>query len=159
MATVIQPTGIIEAPLTVVERLAKRFVIEPSGCWSWTGHRDSWGYGVFSVRGAGRRAHRVVWELTKGKVDVTLQIDHLCRNRACVNPEHLELVTARVNALRSHMFRTLKTHCKRGHEFTPENSCWRWSEYYKSRQRTCRACLNARVAKWRSNKKILEAHI
>lgn len=93
-----------------------------SGCWIWTANLRQ-GYGVFRL-GALRPAHRVAWEWAKGPVPDGLPLDHLCRNRACVRPSHLEPVTHRENILRGNGFsgrNARKTHCKRGHPLSGEN--------------------------------------
>lgn len=69
-------------------------------CWEWTSYRDKDGYGMFCLRRAGRRAHCVAWTIEHGQIPDGLEIDHLCRNRACVRPSHMELVTHRENLLR-----------------------------------------------------------
>lgn len=89
-------------------------------CWKWTGVMHSEGYGKI-----GRKyAHRVFYERLRGPIPEGLQIDHLCRNRACVNPDHLEAVTQEINLLRGNSPAAIaarKTHCIRGHELIPEN--------------------------------------
>jgi hypothetical protein len=79
------------------------------GCWLWRGNVSKGGYGLFTrpkpqrpdhLKGKGEPAHRVAWELTHGAIAGTLQIDHLCRNKLCVNPAHMELVTASENTRR-----------------------------------------------------------
>lgn len=107
-------------------------------CWEWTSGRTAAGYGRFYL--AKRKpvyAHRYTWELLRGSIPDGLQIDHLCRNRACCNPDHLEPVTNRENGLRgvgAAAVNARKTHCKHGHEFTPENT------YEGPRGRQCRRC-------------------
>ena len=101
-----------------------------SGCWLWAGTIDNNGYGKFEVtieRFVRRvfSSHRFSYELYKGPIPAGLHIDHLCRVRNCVNPEHLEVVTPRENVLRGiglSAINSKKTHCKNGHEFTPGNT-------------------------------------
>jgi hypothetical protein len=94
-------------------------------CWIWTAHRPT-GVGYISIRREGRfvLAHRVAYEQYKGAIPDGLVLDHLCRVPACVNPDHLEAVTQRENALRgvgitAQLAR--QTHCKRGHSLSGEN--------------------------------------
>jgi hypothetical protein len=96
-------------------------------CWIWRGCRfsGSGGYGLFPIRGKSMKAHRWSYEFMVGAIPEGLQLDHLCRNRACVNPWHLEPVTARVNNSRSQSLSALQsrqTHCLHGHEFTEANT-------------------------------------
>ena len=87
------------------------------GCWHWTGHLQPNGYGSFRVSGRTFRAHRWAYEHYVGPIPEGLQIDHLCRNRACVNPSHLEPVTARENTRRA-----MRPQCVNGHPFTADNT-------------------------------------
>lgn len=97
-------------------------------CWLWTAGRHAAGYGVFNVaNGQPRRAHRVAYELVIGEIPPGLQLDHLCRVRACVNPWHLEPVTNRVNTVRGvgpQLARErglAKSHCVNGHPLSGAN--------------------------------------
>lgn len=113
----------------LLQRLWPKVEPEPmSGCWLWSGALDEKGYGRIGEGGRGGRilrAHRVVYEALVGPIPEGLTIDHLCRNRACVNPDHLEPVASKTNTMRGRGAGALnarKTHCKRGHEFSDENT-------------------------------------
>lgn len=96
--------------------------VDASGdCWEWIGARDPRGYGRFRFEGEARLAHRVAWGLLVGPIGVGLTLDHLCRNHPCVNPDHLEPVTQRVNVNRGFHRVVLKTHCPKGHPYEGEN--------------------------------------
>lgn len=122
-----------------------RTVINENGCWIWTGAKKGGGYGnvgVIRVDGTKGNAglHRVVYEHLIGPVPEGLELDHLCRNRACCNPDHLEPVTRSVNLRRGvgvgGRRLPLKTHCHRGHAFDEANT-WVCK---KTGVRKCRAC-------------------
>lgn len=130
------------------DRLLAKRVELPNGCWGWTGAVfKATGYGVFSAKsddGVWRphTAHRAAYEMLVGPVPDGLHIDHLCRNRWCCNPAHLEPVTKRVNDLRgdSPMARQARqTHCLRGHPLAGDNLRVR-----PSGKRECRECARAR---------------
>lgn len=113
-------------------------------CWIWKGRIQSGGYGIVRFEGRDQYAHRVVFEIESGKIPEGLQIDHLCRNRRCVNPSHLEPVTQKENILRGtgvSARNAAKTHCVRGHEYTIENSYLRPDGGGKQ----CRICIKART--------------
>lgn len=83
-----------------LEYFMNRHMILGNGCWLWSGHKDQKGYGRFYWKGLNEYAHRWAYEYFVGAVPVGLELDHLCRNRGCVNPAHLEAVTHRVNVAR-----------------------------------------------------------
>ena len=110
-------------------RLRERFwakVNKNGDCWLWTAQLTDEGYGRFAMPSGtpGRyiptNAHRVAYELEVGPIPAGLHIDHLCRTRNCVRPDHLEPVTPRQNVLRSEP--PNRTHCPQRHEYTPENT-------------------------------------
>ena len=97
----------------------------PNKCWPWTASKNSNGYGSFWMNGHLKKAHRVAYELVIGPIPEGLEIDHLCREHACVNTSHLEPVTHRENGLRGlspYAKNARKTHCKRGHPFNEANT-------------------------------------
>lgn len=127
----------------IVGDFNRRFWSKVSGgdfteCWLWTASLNDSGYGQFAVDGRPLRAHRVAYELMIAPIPDGLQLDHLCRVRACVNPWHLEPVTNEVNTERGEFRSTrplTKTHCRHGHEFTDDNTRIDPQGY-----RRCRTC-------------------
>lgn len=122
-------------------------VTQDGECWRWTGTLMTSGHGSFWVRGiAGSyegMAYRWAYEFFRGEIPDALVCDHLCRNRWCVNPWHLDLVPVVVNTMRGmcpQAINARKTHCIHGHEFTPENTIPRGGS---ERGRRCRTCDNA----------------
>ncbi len=99
-----------------------------TGCWTWTGYLMAKGYACICWRGRNWLVHRAVYTKLVGPIPEGLQIDHLCENKACCNPMHLEPVTNYENGIRTGTNFTanaLKTHCPHGHEYTPENTLMR----------------------------------
>lgn len=119
-----------QAAIRLRERLDEQTAKSATGCWLWTGTLDGKGYGTIGVKrsdGTWRtaKAHRVSYETHVGPIPDGLELDHLCRVRRCVRPDHLEPVTSQVNTLRGEgpaAAHAAKTHCVRGHEFTPANT-------------------------------------
>lgn len=104
---------------SIEERFHSGYAVDPAtGCWNWQRHITPQGYGQVGRLGL---AHRVSYELHKGKIRPGLVIDHLCRNRACCNPLHLEVVTPQVNVLRGDVRNRKKTHCPQGHPYEGAN--------------------------------------
>jgi len=128
---------------TVAHRLALKYrVDEETGCWLWIG-ATARGYGQIWVDGRTQPAHRIAYELLVGPIPEGLQLDHLCRVRHCVNPEHLEPVTNRENILRGVSIvpqNAAKTHCPQNHPYDDANT------YYEgpARWRRCLTCKRER---------------
>jgi hypothetical protein len=134
--------GIVPRP--PIERLRAKLALDPAtGCMEWTGALDRKGYARLAMgEGRNKIAHRVAYEAERGPIPDGLTIDHLCRNKRCSNPDHLEAVTFAENTRRENAQRPVATHCPRGHEWTPANT------YSQSNgRRTCRACRRMRDAK------------
>lgn len=139
------------------ERFWRR-VVKTDTCWNWVGYIDPDGYGRFPK--AGRRngnhiAHRFSYELLVGPIPKGLVIDHLCRNRICQNPAHMEPVSVRTNTLRgnTNQARNLaKTHCKFGHPFDEANTLLlkRVRKSGEFIERRCRTCGREQTARFRT---------
>jgi hypothetical protein len=139
---------------------ATRVRIDPNGCWTWTGARwPESNYGNVYTRPGGKgraRVHRVAYERANGPIPNGMTVEHRCHtldktcaggptcmHRLCVNPEHLELLTADENARRQRYAKRGWTHCSRGHEFTPDNTKIRGG------RRACRTCDDGRTKAYR----------
>ncbi len=136
-------TGRPRTPL--IERVLAKVRVDASGCWLWLGSTNDQGYGVITLGGRHWRkvrVHRAVYEHFVDAIPEGLTLDHLCRVRNCVNPDHVEPVTRGENVLRGLTTsgeNARKTHCINGHEFAPGNTYRR-----PGGKRECRICLLAR---------------
>jgi len=98
----------------LLDRFQEKYQVNEAGCWVWTATGVANGYGTIDVDGRHALAHRVAYELFVGEIPAGLDLDHLCRNRRCVNPAHLEPVTRSENLRRGFEARG----CKNGHPFS-----------------------------------------
>ena len=135
------PKGIYPRRQRTVEeersRLLAKSVLQENGCRRFGKYIAPNGYGKISFQGKGDYAHRVSYILFVGPIPEGLEPDHKCRNRACINPDHLEAVTRRVNLLRGETLAAAmatKTYCDSGHAFTEANT------YMWNSTRNCREC-------------------
>ena len=122
-----------------IDRFMEKVRLDESGCGLWTSVTTWANYGRFKVNGRFVQAHRWAYEYFKGPIPPGLQLDHLCRNRNCVNPAHLEPVTNRENLLRGDTLsarNTAKTHCPQGHPYAGDNL---YIDPFGKRQ--CRTCV------------------
>lgn len=115
-----------------------------SDCWTWKAVSTT-GYGY-----SGKQpAHRAVWEALVGPIPPGMSLDHLCRNRPCVNPDHLRVVSMRDNTLASPITITginaRKTHCVNGHPFDADNT---YTPPNRPNRRECRECVRTRSREW-----------
>lgn len=136
--------------LPLKERLERAILVDLcTGCWEWQlAIKKQSGYGQIKLDGKCQLAHRVVYEFMRGLIPDGLVLDHLCRNRACCNPDHLEPVTCSINirrgagAQRLGDYHRSKTHCLRGHTYNEHNT-----SYVKTRTgigRVCKVCRKIR---------------
>lgn len=122
--------------------ISKISVNKTNGCWDWIGgDNGKSGYGRFRNNSKKVQAHRFAYELMVEKISDDMVLDHQCKNTMCVNPSHLREVTQKVNVLCGNgqaAKNSLKTHCKRGHEFSIENTKIVFHRNYRLRQ--CKKC-------------------
>lgn len=119
-------------------------------CWIWTGYKQKSGYGQITVNRKSYKAHRLVYSLLVGEIPDGKQLDHLCRVRNCVNPDHLEPVTQAENIRRGESpwaINSKKTHCYKGHELTENNL------YIKDGYRLCKICTLEARSKYKHENK------
>lgn len=134
----------------------RRVVWDENDCLVWTGdgtRSGQGGYGRLKKKGQRYLTHRLSYEQNVGPIPDGLTIDHLCRNKRCINPNHLEAVTNRVNVLRSDGITAQaarQTHCQRGHEFTPENTFFHGPD---GRWRRCAPCQRMNQAAFRERRR------
>lgn len=138
--------------MTSVEKRFWAKVDQSGECWNWTASCDRKGYGRFTVAHDVKvGAHRFAYEQVVGAIPDGLDLDHLCRNRACVNPNHLEPVSHKENVRRGESWLTSasKTHCPSGHEYAGGNLYVRPSDG----ARMCRSCVRSHAANYRQRKR------
>jgi hypothetical protein len=134
------------------QHLAHRVLLD-DGCWEWVGAHDHSGYAQVSAKG-GRttvKVHRLMYELLVGPIPEGMQIDHLCRNRGCVRPDHLEPVSHAENVRRGDAGKhhAAKDSCPNGHPYDDVNTYRRPD---RRNRRECRICRNAATSRSRLNK-------
>lgn len=146
--------------VTLLQRFWEHVDKAQDGCWNWTGWLRSTGYGRFYEGKRSWLAHRFSYTVFVGPIPSGLNIDHLCRNRSCVNPAHLEPVTQQENLKRgigtypatvaSVKAKRARTNCQHGHEYTPKNT-----RLTKAGTRVCRACHRDYERKYAARRKQL----
>lgn len=137
--------------MDVLEKLSAQMSVTPDGCFEWCGYDNGVGYGLVYHDGKNRLTHRLAYSEFVGEIPHGYDIDHLCRNTRCFNPDHLEAVTHRENVLRGvgwSATRAAQTHCLRDHEFSVANTA-----YKANGTRRCRACAAAHEKRYRANRR------
>jgi len=139
-----RPQGGGMQPRSIVDRFMQKVIVTPD-CWAWSGGLSSQGYARL---GRGMYAHRISYEIYVGPIPDGTELDHLCRNRGCVNPDHLEAVSHRENVRRGIAGQQgrEKTHCPQGHPYDLQNTYRRPD---RPNTRDCRTCMSERVRKHR----------
>jgi hypothetical protein len=133
--------------MNLPDRFTSKYQVDPeTGCWEWQAALKTSGYAQFWNGTRMQPGHRFAYETVIGPVPEGLHLDHLCRNRICVNPLHVEPVTMEENIRRSPLNQAMweakraRTHCPHGHPFSPENTSARNDGWKGNPSRRCRAC-------------------
>lgn len=137
-------------------RLMAKRVIDANGCWVHQSTPDGNGYCSISVNARRVKVHRWIYERVVGSIPAGYEVDHLCRNRRCFNPDHLEAVTQAENNRRSTSITNLKarqTHCAKGHPLSGENLILESSGPSRRPARRCRICNAARFRAMRTRRR------
>lgn len=137
-----------QSPVSVIsnlDRFNSKLWNDDNGCWIWTGHLGKRRYGLFWVNGKTVLSHRWLYKQIVGDIGDHLHLDHLCRNPACQNPDHLEPVTPRENVMRGIGLASKyasRTHCEKGHELSGDN-------LIIVKFRKCKACFSESMSRYR----------
>ena len=139
---------------TIAQRIQNNIHISSRGCWEWQGMKDRDGYGTMWISDSGKKkirfTHRMSYEAHVEPIPNDLEIDHLCLNKACCNPEHLEVVTTQENTRRRDLAHEYDKYCRNGHARTSENTY-----IAKTGMRSCRICRKLATRAYRERKKLL----
>lgn len=139
-------------PENRLARFMRLVQVDPvTQCWNWIGHKTDGGYGFSALDGKKTVAHRALWILLRGDLPKEMDLDHLCRNRACINPDHLEPVTRSENLIRGFIARG----CKNGHPYNEEDfSIVRRTD--GTIERRCKICHRERNKKAKRDRRVRE---
>lgn len=144
-------------PFNSVEKLLQTRVNKTETCWNWTGCVANNGYSKLRIQNKHTSAHRIFYKWFKGEIEDGLQIDHLCRNKLCVNPGHLEAVTPKINILRSEGVgakNSRRNSCIRNHPLSGENLYMT-----PDGRRECKVCLNLRSETYRASRTKIQSTV
>lgn len=143
---------LIRNRVSLFERLLS-YSVKFGSCWLWTSSIDRGGYGRLSWRGRLHGAHRLSYRFFRGHIDATMELDHLCKTRHCINPYHLEPVTHAENVRRGDAWKiSLRSHCSNGHELSVDNLSFR---SINKKWRICKECMRGYTKKYRERKELM----
>jgi hypothetical protein len=144
MEPVLELCGMKRRTIPPIVRLERHSYLTDTGCWQWTGAVGGGGYGRIGWQWRNWITHRLAWTLLRGPIPAGLTVDHVCRNKLCINPEHLELVTITENLARDGRGTDACRVCG--------SSDWGPQRSAKGLTRVCRECTRRRQRKWRAER-------
>ncbi len=143
--------------MKVLSKILKKYTVDKNGCWNWAGYTTESGYGRFRRKKKNILSHRYFYKFFVGEIPEGLDIDHLCFNRRCINPKHLEAVTRSENNRRAWARKIKNTpNCPHGHPYSGKNLYIGFDKKRNQKRRVCKICVKNSLYKSKLKKEKLQ---